>query len=598
MYRYRENLDLYRTLCDIQIPKDADMQSVVEILVDISKKKHEIQVSNNKLINENITCYEKNIDLIDDDAVKKLNDFLQAARGSNLNSIEDISIYLVICRLLLKHYTALNDYNKMVMYLYYVLYCSNIHSDFAKEYKEPESYELMDVIKENYDKLSETGKNRFFQTYFAWTYNTGDMRKAPERLLSVCSFFENRGYDFSDLPRDLFMAYLSAVIDTSWQICENYGNEYPDYSEEEISRMETVFEKLNGLHKSGKTGVIRSRAEAVMYELEFVLGHISADELIRRLRRMFKNRHEDNSAFGIPTRTYYIPSEMLDVIWKYTDYSKNTKIKMSEEILHSVFDIMRENVVEEKVVFNTTDAAQFIMTASKHLGFDRMKRYVLEMTIFADKALYIHTVMVKEISQVILKEILDSEPWYLTGVAGFDEEYIKYNPGEVMSLMEECALFHDIGKHFCIDIVSNSGRNLTDDEFGIIKHHPENFDIFFPKEKYEWFKCIRDSARLHHTWFNGKAGYPIAEHTNNQPFVSIISIADSIDAATDIIGRPYTTGKTLQMLLDEFDTFRDTRYSAFVIDICKHPKVVSKINSLINNERKKINYEIMTERKR
>lgn len=98
-----------------------------------------------------------------------------------------------------------------------------------------------------------------------------------------------------------------------------------------------------------------------------------------------------------------------------------------------------------------------------------------------------------------------------------------------VDVWNQCAKFHDIGKHYCIDYVSNSSRNLTDEEFRVIKDHPDNFDRFFAKSSGPIFDCIRACARFHHVWYNGKGGYPAtAESTPNKPFVDILSIADSI----------------------------------------------------------------------
>lgn len=41
------------------------------------------------------------------------------------------------------------------------------------------------------------------------------------------------------------------------------------------------------------------------------------------------------------------------------------------------------------------------------------------------------------------------------------------------------ALRHDIGKPCCLDFVNNSSRNLTDEEFEIIKEHPLNFSKIY-----------------------------------------------------------------------------------------------------------------------
>ena len=164
--------------------------------------------------------------------------------------------------------------------------------------------------------------------------------------------------------------------------------------------------------------------------------------------------------------------------------------------------------------------------------FELFKSTVLNVTVYADKALYVHTMMVKEICLAILGYILDHDPVYLDSVAGYDWEYCRDHKDEILDLMEDCALFHDIGKYFCLEIVSNSSRRLTDDEFEIIKHHPLNFSTIYQGEMTPGIECIRDCALLHHRWYNEEGGYPLERHTANKPFVNILTIADCIDAAT------------------------------------------------------------------
>ena len=155
-------------------------------------------------------------------------------------------------------------------------------------------------------------------------------------------------------------------------------------------------------------------------------------------------------------------------------------------------------------------------------------------------------------------------------------------------------MFHDIGKYFCLDYVSNSYRNITDDEYEIIKTHTTNFEKVYQGMNTPEIICIKDCAFLHHRWYNEKGGYPQISHTENKPFVNILSIADSIDAATDQIGRPYGKENSLEGLIEEFCSAGDARYSAYVSNLLRVDEIKEKINYLITEGRKEINYRIYT----
>ena len=111
-------------------------------------------------------------------------------------------------------------------------------------------------------------------------------------------------------------------------------------------------------------------------------------------------------------------------------------------------------------------------------------------------------------------------------------------------------------------------------------------------EETEELKCIRDCALLHHRWHNGQGGYPDIPTTKNMPFADILAIADSLDAATDSIGRPYGIGKTLDDLIGEFLEMGGTRYSREVAEVLAKPDVRDAVNEIITKRREEVNYRI------
>ena len=227
-------------------------------------------------------------------------------------------------------------------------------------------------------------------------------------------------------------------------------------------------------------------------------------------------------------------------------------------------------------------------------SFDDFYEVVLAFTVYGDKALYVHTVMVKEICHLILERMLEEDPGYLKGVCGWSVDHILEHADEVLELMDRCAMCHDIGKHFIIEIVSNSSRRLTEEEFRLIKLHPQNYEIVCERDHDEspQQKCIRDCALLHHRWHNGKGGYPEIPQTENQPFVDILSVADSLDAATDFIGRPYGTGKTLDDLIGEFMEMGGSRYSRRVAEILCEPEIKERVAKILTDGREEVNYHV------
>lgn len=143
-----------------------------------------------------------------------------------------------------------------------------------------------------------------------------------------------------------------------------------------------------------------------------------------------------------------------------------------------------------------------------------------------------------------------------------------------MYKLELAALFHDIGKIGIPDAVLNKPTRLEEDEFLIMKTHPElseeilsEFKIFGESAKY---------ARHHHERYDGR-GYPDGLSAENIPLFSrIILIADTFDAMTST--RPYRKGKPYKTAFNELMEFSGTQFD---------PNLVVHFISAMEKESKK-----------
>ncbi len=97
-------------------------------------------------------------------------------------------------------------------------------------------------------------------------------------------------------------------------------------------------------------------------------------------------------------------------------------------------------------------------------------------------------------------------------------------------------------------------------------------------------KEYADIARGHHVWYDRTAGYPddfdIAK-SSDRVLIDIIAVADSIDAATDAIGRSYNKGKTFETVADELRAGSGTRYSPDVVCLLNDTGIFENIKDLL-----------------
>ena len=326
---------------------------------------------------------------------------------------------------------------------------------------------------------------------------------------------------------------------------------------------------------------------------DFHLGNIGIDAFIDNCE---KRRQEAASAD--PRMRLIVLSDIdvtyLTYVFKYSGYEPEKIGELCRARLdESLPQLLQTAKMVNDIHFNSIPM-KYITCASYTSQFSDFADAVLDLSVYSDKPLFIHTAMVREMSRAIFDHLIECEPEFFDGVAGRDTAYIREHRDEMRALLDDCCMYHDLGKFWMSDITDNSMRRLTDDEFMLIKEHPLLFDDVYARvdDHDERFKCIRDCARTHHLWHDGTRGYPALPQTKNRPFADILAIADSIDAATDFLGRPYNSGKTIDQLIAEFQAGAGTHYGPEAAAALSSEDVRDRLHYLITDGRKEIYYRI------
>ena len=225
-------------------------------------------------------------------------------------------------------------------------------------------------------------------------------------------------------------------------------------------------------------------------------------------------------------------------------------------------------------------------------SFDKKLDLIQKLIIKRQLITYIHSLMVKRISEEIAISILKNNkdllnPLVDLGISGADMlDYIGIG-----------AMIHDLGKCLTVGVINTQGRKLTLEEFYCIKLHPSRTLEFIGGDKD--FEIYHDIMLGHHKWYDGTEGYPIDFDNTKSKYkiaIDIISISDSIDAATDIVGRNYTKGKSFDEFLEELIKESGTRYNKDIVDIINQDEVLKeKLRYLTKEGREKVYYEAYRE---
>ena len=179
-----------------------------------------------------------------------------------------------------------------------------------------------------------------------------------------------------------------------------------------------------------------------------------------------------------------------------------------------------------------------------------------------NKSLSLHVVQT-------LAEAIDAKDTYTNGHSGRVAEYtreIAKRYGYSAAQQDEIymmGLLHDVGKIGVPDAVINKKSRLTEEEFALIKKHPELGDRILKKIK-EMPK-LAVGARWHHERYDGK-GYPdglagedILEEAR------MIAVADAYDAMTS--RRSYRNIMSQADVRKEIEDCRGTQFDPVFADI-------------------------------
>jgi putative nucleotidyltransferase with HDIG domain len=148
---------------------------------------------------------------------------------------------------------------------------------------------------------------------------------------------------------------------------------------------------------------------------------------------------------------------------------------------------------------------------------------------------------------------------------------LKYSDSKIERL-HMAALLHDVGKIGIDDKILNKPGKLTNEEYEIIKSHPEiGYNIL---KDIKNLQDLLPIVRNHHERYDGK-GYPDGKSGNDLNLdVFIVQLADSIDAmSTD---RPYRKALSEEEIMAEINRFRGSQF---------HPKVVDAYTKILEKHK-------------
>lgn len=221
-------------------------------------------------------------------------------------------------------------------------------------------------------------------------------------------------------------------------------------------------------------------------------------------------------------------------------------------------------------------------------------RRMLGSILAGHKPTYVHSLMVAELTRALLQRQIETRPETLVGLLGCrSAAEVQARREELCQTAYECGLYHDLGKCAVLMYIDNNARRLLDEEFFCIQSHPRTgADIL---NRMGCGRTLALAALYHHCYYNGKGGYP-----NDVPscppeikgIVDALSVADSLDAATDNIGRCYNLAKPFRTLLGELRAQSGTRYAPNVVALFEDERFCQQLAENTDAERKRVYLQV------
>lgn len=221
-------------------------------------------------------------------------------------------------------------------------------------------------------------------------------------------------------------------------------------------------------------------------------------------------------------------------------------------------------------------------------------RRMLGSILAGHKPTYVHSLMVAELTRALLHRQIETRPETLVGLLGCrSAAEVQARREELCQTAYECGLYHDLGKCAVLMYIDNNARRLLDEEFFCIQSHPRTgADIL---NRMGCGRTLALAALYHHCYYNGKGGYP-----NDVPscppeikgIVDALSVADSLDAATDNIGRCYNLAKPFRTLLEELRAQSGTRYAPNVVALFEDEGFCQQLAENTDAERKRVYLQV------
>lgn len=335
---------------------------------------------------------------------------------------------------------------------------------------------------------------------------------------------------------------------------------------------------------------------------EHLKGNVTEETMVSKLiSQIVTSEPEIDYTDNTNTQNLKLLIDYMNLIIRTLSFLQRSNLsqKRKDEYLSTLLPLSQAMITNIPYRFHTevmnSVCAEWYTVVEPYLLTEEDKiRFLLQLIIRRQPITYIHSMMVSKIAIMLAEEVFKKCPQELVGILNCkNKKEVQKKKDQILNYISSCGLLHDVGKCFITDIINKQNRMLSPLEFTMIKLHP-TFGASVAKQG-SILEPYYDIILGHHKTYDGKAGYPEDfDNTGSSVrfIIDLISIADSIDAATDILGRNYTDGKDFATLFQELKEGAGTQYNPVIVQLIENNDILwQKLATLTTGGRYEIYYQ-------
>ena len=560
----------------------------------------ELAEQNRSLIKNEISPFVDSADLLDKKTAENITDFNLLMADANSGEGIDVPFATLLTERLSRDAKQKESIAYHLRQLeqqytnYYMIYLiafrdknSTYLADYYRQLAQQSVYEVLEwLAPERFLTLDpESRKEVMIMSRYGFTIYESNETVGEEEIEKVFLYLE-KSLQYAEDPfyREALPDYdwdyhcfrtydymaLVAADRLPWQLKERLAGYMKDWV--------TLFDEKQKTFEQNAPAVYVHTSSAIA---RYQAGDLTKEEIKDRILEGYRQRnHTDYSEEGIETNIRYpmFYIRLLDPDF-ITEEEESTAIELYQEVLNFAFQVPKAGIITRVLDFYS----EVIGNYREFPGGMTFEKMCLRSLAALHPPTYIHSMMVADLTRIMTEHAYRKWPELFSDLPDLN------GLEEITNFAYHAARLHDIGKIYVMDIINVYGRNLFDLEFDILKSHPATgaFDL----EKHRNTAGYADIARGHHKWYDDTKGYPADFRSSSSPYKVLIDItacADCMDAATDTVGRSYSSGKTYEDFRKEIVEGAGTRYAPFLKELLFLPEVEKDLGYQLQEGRRRL----------